>query len=500
MLTNLWMGFRIAAGGSNLFFMLVGVFWGIIAGALPGITGSIGMALLLPFTFGMHPATALMMLAGVYIGAMYGGSITAILIRTPGTPASAATVLDGYELHKQGKSGKALGISLICGFIGGVISVVLLVVMVLPLSRISLAFGPAEYFALTLFGLTIISGLSGKNVVKGIISAILGLVVAMAGIDPFTGHPRFTFGKAELLGGVDIIAAMIGLFAISEVLVQAGEKTGWERIDVKKVSTEFPTWRELKGLMPLTLFSSIIGTVVGVMPGAGGSIAGFIAYNEAKRWSKHPELFGKGSYEGVCAPETANNAVTGGAIVPLLAFGIPGSNAAAVLLGAILLHGLIPGPLLFQRNPDVVYSLFSGMLIANVVMLLLGYVAIKPSIYAVNVPKPVLLATILGLVSVGCFSINNITFEIGIALLMGVLGYFMRLYDFSPASMVLGLVLGYQFETNFRRALMLSQGSYSIFFTRPISLVLVILSVITFVGPLVREIRQARRQAEAIAA
>jgi putative tricarboxylic transport membrane protein len=494
MLQNFMMGASIAFAPLSLLAVLFGVLWGIVGGALPGITGSIAMALLLPLTYSMSPSVSLMMLAGVYIGAMYGSSITAILIRTPGAPASAATVLDGYELHKQGKSGVALGISLYTGTIGGIFSVFVLIAMAVPLAEFALSFGPPEYFGLTVFGLAIISSLAGKSMVKGLISGVIGLILATVGMDPFSGVPRFTYGSEELLGGIDLVAAMIGLFAVSEVFVQVSEAVSWEKVK-EQFSTKMPSWADLRSTIRATTLGTVIGTVVGVMPGAGGTIGGFIAYNEGKRWSKNPEKFGKGSLEGVAAPESANNAVTGGAMVPLLAFGIPGSNAAAIMLGALMLQGLRPGPLLFQNNPDIVYGLFVGMIVANIFMLIAGYLFIKPCIKIVNISRPVLMASIMALVVVGTYAIGNNLNDVWVALILGVVGFLMRKYDFSPSAMVLAMILGFMVETSLRRSLVLSYGSLSCFYTRPISLILIVMAIITLFYPIIRSIREGRKQA-----
>ncbi|MEW6672280.1 MAG: tripartite tricarboxylate transporter permease [Thermodesulfobacteriota bacterium] len=494
MIQNFIIGADVVFQPACLLFLLFGVFWGILGGALPGITGSIAMALLLPLTFSMKPSVAFMMLAGVYIGAMYGSSITAILIKTPGAPASAPTVIDGYEAHRQGRSGVALAISLVTGTVGGLFSVFVLMGLAIPLATIALAFGPPEYFGLTLFGLAIISSLAGKSIVKGLISGVLGLMLSTIGMDPFSGVPRFTYGSEELLGGIDLIAAMIGLFAVSEVFIQAGEIGEWEKIK-EKFSSKFCSWAELFSTTRATIIGTVLGTIVGIMPGAGGTIGGFIAYNEAKRWSKHPEQFGKGSLEGIAAPESANNAVTGGAMVPLLAFGIPGSNAAAIMLGALMLHGLRPGPLLFQNNPDIVYGLFVGMLVANVFMLIMGFILIKPCIYIVNISKPALLAAIMSLVIIGTYAINNNLNDVWVALITGVLGYLMRKYDFSPSAMILALILGFMVETSLRRSLVLSYGDFSCFYTRPITLALILLAIITLTLPIVRAIRESKKKA-----
>jgi len=498
MLERFALGAEIAFQPLSLLMMLLGVAWGILGGALPGISGSIAMALLLPLTFGMEPAVALMMLAGVYIGAMYGGSITAILISTPGTPGAAATVIDGYELHKKGQSGKALGVSLITGTIGGIVSVFILVAMAVPLSKVALAFGPPEYFALGVFGLALISSFVGRDLVKGAISAVLGLIIATAGTDPFSGTPRFTFGTLDLLTGVELVAGMIGLFAVSEILSRIAEGVHWERIK-GKYTTDLPTLLELWKVRVATFIGIVMGTIEGLLPGGGGAIAAFISYNEAKRWSKTPEEFGHGSLEGIAAPETANNVVTGTAMIPLLTFGIPGSNSAAIMLAAMLLHGIRPGPALFEGTPQTVYGLFVGMFIANIMMLVLGYLALRPSIAIVNVSPPLLYAGILGLVLVGAYSISNRMFEVWVVLITGVIGFGMRRYGFNILAMVLGLVLGFMVEANLRRSLLISLGNPWVFFTRPISAGLLAFAVFTLLWPIVRQARDDRRARRALA-
>lgn len=489
MLDNFALGAQVALQPIALAFIFFGVAWGIIGGALPGITGSIAMALLLPLTWGMEPEVAIMLLAGVYVGAQYGSSITAILIKTPGAPASAATVLDGYVMHQKGESARALGISLVTGTIGGLLSVVALIALALPLAEIALSFGPPEYFAVALFGLTIISSLSGGNYIKGFLSGLFGLAIATVGVDPFAGSARFDFDTTELLSGFDIVPVMVGLFAVSEVLVQAREMSGWEKIRDTKLSTKLPSLGELRRLMPITLWSSVIGIVIGAMPGAGATIASFIAYNEAKRWSKHPEQFGQGCAEGIAAPETANNAVTASAFAPLLALGIPGSGSAAIMLGALMLHGLQPGPMLFVRNPDVVYGLFAGMIVANFAMLILGMVTLQAAVRIVNLPQSYLLAGIMAFVIIGAYSVENSVWHVWVALGFGVVGYFMTRYNFSPPATVLGLVLGFIVETNFRRSLMISDVGWAIFVTRPIALLMLILALISFLFPFYRDFR-----------
>ena len=452
-----------------------GVVWGILGGALPGISPSIAMALLLPFTVGMAPATAIVLLASVYVGAEYGGSIPAILIRTPGTNSASATVLDGYEMARQGKAGEALGISLISGLYGGLFGLAVLVLATESLARIALAFTPAAYFSLGILGLSVIAGLSGGSLLRGVIAACIGLMLAIVGSDPVSGVPRFTFESADLLAGIKPILIMVGLFAVTEMLVQIGEPA-WAKAVKSEARLKLPNWAMSKRLAKPQAIGAVIGTVEGVTPGAGGTIAAFMAYSEAKRWSKHPEEFGKGSPEGVAAPEAANNVVTATALVPLLSLGIPGSNSAAILLGGFLIHGLQPGPMLFQKAPDIVWSLYGGLFFANIAMLLIGLVILSPCIWLVNRPKPYLMAIILALVMTGVYAMHQSIFEIGMVLVIGVLGYGMRLLKIPVLPLVLGLVLGSLVESNYRRSLLISSGEHSIFVTDPVSLVLLVLA------------------------
>jgi putative tricarboxylic transport membrane protein len=484
MLDNFGLGLSIALRPESLIAMTIGVCWGILGGALPGISGSIAMALLLPLTFGLDTSVALMMLAGVWVGSGYGGSIPAILIKTPGTASAAATIFDGYELHLQGKTGKALGISLVTGTIGGLFSVVVLVALLIPLSKVTLAFGPPEYFAVALFGLVIISSLSERNMLKGLIAGFLGLGIAVVGLDPLSGVQRFTFERLELYEGFELVPVLIGLFAVTEMLTQAGRLYQWEKITTQKASTEFPTLAELRSVSRATGIGAVVGIIVGVMPGAGQTVSSFVAYSEAKRWSKHPEKFGKGSLEGVAAPETANNTVQGGDLVPALALGIPGSNSAAIMLAALILHGIRPGPMLFERNPEIVYSLFSGLVIVNFLMLIVGLLILRLCMMVVNVRVPYLIMGVLTLVIVGSYAVNNSIFDPLVAIVFGGVGYLMKKYGFPPAATVLGLLLGYLVEIAMRRSLILSSGSWGIFFERPIALVFVILSVLTLFYPL----------------
>ncbi len=475
---------------------VVGVVWGILGGALPGISPSIAMALLLPFTYSLDPVTAVVLLGSVYIGAEYGGSIPAILINTPGTNSAAATTLDGYAMKTRGQAGLALGISLTSGLVGGLFGLAMLIVLTEPLARVALAFTPPAYFALGLLGLSVIASLAGKSLIKGLISGILGLLVATVGTDPVSGVSRFTFGVPDLLSGVKPILIMVGLFAVSELMAQLLEPE-WEKVSSRSARLQLPDWALWKRLFKPQAIGCAIGTFEGVTPGAGGTIAAFLSYNEARRWSKHPEEFGQGSPEGVAAPECANNVVTGTALVPLLSLGIPGSNSAAVLLGGLLIHGLFPGPMLFERTPDVAYGLYAGLFIANILMLLIGLVILSPCIWLVNRPRPYLLAFIFALIVSGVYSIEQSFFQVGIVLATGLLGYGMRRLDVPVLPMVLGVVLGFMVESNYRRSLLLSNGDHAIFIQDPVSLGLLTAAIALMVFSFWRERRKTVQPAPA---
>lgn len=465
-----------------------GVIWGIVGGALPGISPSIAMALLLPFTYGMDPVTAIVMLAAVYVGAEYGGSIPAILIRTPGTNSAAATVLDGFEMNRQGRGGEALGISLMSGLVGGLLGLLVLVVATEPLARLALAFTPAAYCALGLLGLSVIAGLSEKSLLKGTIAALLGLAIATIGTDPVAGVARFTFGSPDLLEGIKPIIIMVGLFAVTELMIQSTEPD-WEKTQGRSPRLKLPDLAVWKRIWKPQAIGAAIGTFEGVTPGGGGTIAAFLSYSEAKRWSKHPEEFGKGSVEGVAAPECANNVVTGTALVPLLSLGIPGSNSAAILLGALLIHGLTPGPMLFERTPEVVYGLYAGLFVANIAMLLVGLVILTPCLWLVNRPKPYLMSFVFALIVSGIYAIEQSLFHVGLVLGIGTLGYVMRQFGLPQLPMVLGVVLGFMVESNYRRALVISGGDHAVFFEDRIALGLILCSLAIVVFSLRRELK-----------
>ncbi|MBK8159097.1 MAG: tripartite tricarboxylate transporter permease [Rhodospirillaceae bacterium] len=417
-----------------------------------------------------------------------------ILINTPGTNSAAATVLDGYAMKKQGRAGEALGISLACGVVGGLFGWVLLVLLTEPLARVALMFTPPAYFALGILGISVIATLTEGSMVKGFMAAVIGLMIATIGTDPFSGVNRFTFGRPELLDGVPYLLIMIGVYALSELYMQASEDD-WEKPDTR-IRIKLPNWAMWKRLWPATTLGSGIGAFEGVMPGAGGTIAAFMSYNEARRWSKHPEEFGKGSPEGVAAPETANNVVALTALIPTLSFGIPGSNSTAILLGGVMMHGLVPGPMLFQQHPDFIYGLYGGLLIANVTLLLLGILIMTPCLWLVGQPKPVLTAGIYALIFTGVYSVNNDAFDIAIALGAGILGYGLKHFRFPFLPLVLGTILGYLIESSFRRSLLVSNGDYAIFVRDPISAGMLGVAVLFIVISLARNWYMIRRERE----
>ena len=488
------MGFHIAITPVNLLLCFLGALAGTIIGALPGIGPSAGLAILLPLTFGMNPTSAMIMMAGLYCGAMYGGTITSVLINVPGESSSVMTCLDGYQMALQGRAGKALGIAAIGSFIAGTFSVVFLMLLSIPLVKFALSFGPPEYFALMLMGLCTIAGLTGGSVLKALVGAFLGLLISTPGMDAFSGLPRLTFGFTGLLGGVDFLVVAMGLFGIGEVLYNAEQimklEFVTEKIKIKEVWPNRAEWRA--SAMPITR-GTIIGFLVGVLPGAGSTIASFISYSAEKRFSKHPEKFGKGAIEGVAGPESANNSATGGAMVPLLTLGIPGSGTTAIMLGALMMFGLQPGPLLFQKNPDFVWGVIASMYIGNIMLLVMNIACIPLFVKILKIPNSLLMPLIIVFATVGVYSVDGNIFDVWMLYLFGVMGYFMKKFDMPPAPVVLSVVLGPMIERALRQSLTMSLGSYDIFFTRPISAVLLLMGFAAVLWPLIDMVRLRRR-------
>jgi len=482
-------GFLYVLNLAHLPFLLLGVVAGIIVGAIPGLTGSVGIILLLPFIYYLDPSTAIVMLCGEFCGAMYGGSISAILISTPGTPSAAATVLDGYPLAQKGEAGKAIGVATIASATGGLISTFCLMFIAPQLAKVALKFGPEEYFALMIFGLSIIASVSGKSLVKGLIAGFLGLLIGTVGLDPVTGYARFSFNIPNLMRGFPTLPVLIGLFAISQIFIQLEEKILKKReiYPEQKITNVLPSFTELRRLFTVIIPASFLGTFIGIIPGTGGTIAAFLAYNEAKRWSKDPESFGKGNIMGVAAPEAANNGTTGGAMVPLLSLGIPGDAVTAVMLGALMLIGIRPGPLLFREHPEIINPIFAGMFLSNLLILVLGLLSIKLFSQVLKAPDSILFPTIFVLCFLGAFSLNNSIYDMFIAFIFGIIGYVMRKNYFPIAPVVLGVILGPIAEDELGRALIISHGDWSVLFKSPIAIFFYIISLLSLLYSLKRQ-------------
>ena len=472
-------GFASVLTVQGLLLMIGGLIGGIIVGALPGLSATMGVALLIPLSFGMDPVNALVLLIAVYCGAIYGGSVSAILLRTTGTPAAAATVFDGHPMAARGEAGRALGWAAVASMVGGLLSAIVLTVASPQIAKVALQFSAPEYFALAVFGLSMIVSISGKDLVKGFISACLGLLVATIGTDPLQGYPRFAFGQMNLYSGVSVISVLIGHFAITEVIRNVETILRDMNVTEQRIENVVPSFKEFISKMKVMIGSSVIGTFVGALPAAGADLATLVAYDQARRFSKNPEKFGTGHVDGVIAAEAANNAVTGGAMIPLLTLGIPGDSVTAVLLGALMIHGLRPGPLLLQDNAATVYAVFAGLFLVNIFLGIAGLVGAPYFARVLNVSKRALTPIILLLCFVGSFAVQNNVFDMRVTLLFGILGYLMLKVNIPVAPMVLGFVLGPIAENNMRMALTMTRGDYSVFFTRPISVVFLALAVLS---------------------
>ena len=496
-LTHIINGFAVCLQPINLWYTFLGVFLGTIVGVLPGIGTSATIALLIPVTFGMNPTSALIMMAGVYYGTKYGGSTTAILIRTPGEAASVMTTLDGYEMARKGRAGAALAVSAIGSFIAGTIGVVALTIFAVPLTSMALKFGPAEYFTLMLFAMTAVASLTGKSAAKGMLATVLGLMIATIGIDLQSGQPRYTMGIPEFQDGVGFIVVVVGLFAMAEVFRGLENLFSGTAPQAIKISGKLWLTREewKRSIGPIWR-GGIIGFVIGVLPGAGGTIAGILAYTTEKRFSKHPEEFGKGAIEGVAAPEAANNADTAGALVPLLTLGVPGGGATAVMLGAFIMYGIQPGPLLFQNRPDLVWGLVDSMYIGNIMLLILNLPLIGLFVRLLYIPAGILYPLIVSISAIGSYAINGSPLDLYLLLFFGVLGYVFDKVDIPVAPLVLSLVLGGIMEQSFRQAMTISGGNPSIFVGSTITVTLLVLSVISVLLPFILPRLKALKQSE----
>lgn len=489
-LSDLLLGFSVALTPVNLLWCFVGVLLGTVVGVLPGLGPAATIAILLPLTFKMDPTTAIIMLAGIFYGARYGGSTTSILLNVPGESSSVVTCLDGYQMARKGRAGPALGIAAISSFIAGTVGVLGLMLLAPPVARFALRFGPPEYFALMVLGLAMVVLLAGKSMIKALLAMLVGLWLASVGTDLFTAESRFTFGRTELLDGIDFIVVSIGIFAIGEVLVNMESRTGTELFKVPKgIRNLLPTLQDLKDCRFAFLNGSVVGFLIGVLPGAGATIASFISYGIEKAFSRHPEKFGTGVVEGVAAPEGANNADAGGALVPLLTLGIPGGNTTAIMLAGLLLWGFRPGPLLIQEHPELFWGLVASMYIGNVMLLILNLPLIAVFAQILRLPYYVLYPFIFGISIVGVYSVSQSLFDVWMLGFFGLLGYFMRKLDFPAAPLILGLVLGDAMERALRQSLMMSQGQLSILVTRPLSAAMLLLGAIVLLMPLIHKVR-----------
>ena len=483
-LDKLLFGFTVALSPVNFLYCLIGVFIGTIVGVLPGLGVMNAVAILIPMTFGMNPTTAMIMLAGIYYGAMYGGSTSSILINTPGEAPAIMTTLDGYQMALQGRAGPALGIAAFGSFIAGTFATIMLMILAKPLVKVALSFGPTEYFSMLVLALCTLGSLMGESVIKGLLMAAFGIFLGTVGIDPVSGAERFTFGIPELMDGIGFLPVAIGLFAIAEVLITA--EMEMMRPVVEKVKGLLPSvkdWMASKGAIAR---GTIIGFLIGCMPGGGATLASVVSYLVEKKVSKHPEQFGKGAIEGVAGPETANNAASGGAMVPLLTLGIPSTGVSAILLGALMLYGVRPGPLLFEKNPDLVWGLIASFYVGNFLLLIINLPLIGVWVQLLKVPFEKLLAFILVIAITGTYATNNSATEVYITVIFGVIGYLMKQVALPAAPIIMGIILGPLIETHFRRALIISNGNYATFFTHPVSAVFLCAAIVSILYPLIR--------------
>jgi putative tricarboxylic transport membrane protein len=470
-------GFATALTLQNIFWALVGCLVGTLVGVLPGIGPVSGIAILLPLTTVLPPTSAIIMMAAIYYGAMYGGSTTAILVNIPGEAASVPTAMDGYAMAKQGRAGPALAISAIGSFVAGTLSVILLTFFAPMLAEFAVVFGPPEYFALMFMGLSLVISLSGRALLKGLISTAVGLGAALVGQDPLTGATRLTFGTVTLNAGVDFISVIVGLFAISEVMINVEQRI--TAISEMPINNWMPTWADIRQCIGTMIRSTGIGFFLGLLPGCAPSVVAFVAYDVEKRVSKHPERFGKGAIQGVCAPETSNNATSTAGFVPLFSFGLPTAPSMAVMLGGLMMYGLQPGPMLFAQNPQFVWAVIASMYIGNVMLLILNLPLVGMWAKIANIPFYILGPIIVVCAMVGTYSIRFQAFDVWVMLIFGVVGYFMRKLGYPVAPMVLASVLAQMLETALGQSLLISQGSPLIFFTRPISAVFMALALLS---------------------
>ncbi len=491
--SGLWSGFQVVFQPVHFLYCFLGVFVGTLVGVLPGI-GPVGaMSILLPTTFGVSPVAGVVMLAGIYYGAMYGGSTTSILVNIPGEAASVVTCLDGYQMARKGRAGPALGMSALGSFIGGTFSIIALMFLAYPLSEVAVQFGPPEYFSLMCMGLVVVTYLAKGSLSKALVMAILGLILGVVGTDPISGKLRFTLGFAELADGIDLVPLAMGLFGISEVLTNI-EKPIKRVIFEAKIEHLLPNREDWKRSTGPIIRGSVVGFFLGILPGGGSILASFVSYSMEKKISKHPEQFGTGAIEGLAGPETANNAATGGAFVPLLALGIPPNVVMALLFGALLVHGVYPGPMLMKQHPEIFWGTIASMYVGNAMLLVLNLPLIGLWVKLLKVPYRILFPLILLFTLIGSYTINNKTFDVLVMIVSGLAGYILRKFEYEEAPLILAFILGPILEQAFRQSLIMSNGSLAVFLTRPIALVALALSAFLLASTVIGVFRQARKR------
>ena len=472
-------GFVTALQPVNLLFALIGCILGTLIGVLPGVGPAAGTAILIPLTVVLDPTGAIIMLSAIYYGTMYGGTITSVLLNLPGEAASVVTCIDGYQMAKQGRAGVALSVAAIGSFIGGTVATLGLVMLALPLTRFALKFGPPEFFALMVVGLSLVTGLAGKSLVRALLAAIMGLLIAQIGTDPIMGAPRFTFGRPELLDGFGIVPVVMGLFGIGEIFTNVEMKA--VQVFETNMRSLVPTFKDVKDTAWPVVRGTFIGFFLGLIPGVGAVVPTFLAYSVEKKLSRTPERFGSGAIEGVASPETANNSYANAALIPLFTLGIPGSPTTAVLMGAFMMNGLIPGPMLFKENPQFVWAVIASLYIGNVMLLVLNLPFIRVWVAVLKVPYSIMMTVIFAFCIVGVYSLSSSVFDIGVMLAFGLVGYAFKKLDIPTAPLLLTMILGPLMERGLRQSLEMSRGDFSILFTRPISATLLILAVIVIV-------------------
>ncbi len=479
----------------HILLLIAGTLFGMVCGALPGVSSSMAIILLLPFTYSMEPVAAIVTLVAVYVGGAAGGSISAILLRIPGTPEAVATIFDGHPMAKKGQAGRALGLAISASSFGGIFSAFCMVLAAPALAKIALKFQSAEYLMLALLGLSCITSIGAKNQLKALLAAVLGLLFSTVGIDPINGSNRFTFEQPFLMNGISYIPVMIGIFAVAEVYKTLAEqymKKEDELTAKGKVSMEIIKLKELFSYWKTLVKSSVIGTVIGIIPAAGGSIAALVSYSEAVRSSKHPDTFGKGDPEGVIAPESSNNAAVGGALVPTMVLGIPGSPTAAVIMAAFMIHGLRPGPLLLRDQPILLYSIFISIIVGSILLFIGGRFITKEFARILKLPYPLLGTLIIALGAVGAYALQNSFYDVIVMFAFSIVGYLFNHFKYSSSAFILGLILGGIAENSLRKQLIIGEGSWAGFVTRPISLVIFALALLGFFYPVLNAMKKKK--------